>query len=494
MGFKTQDGFQFTGSGDGLKYVSGKRISFYISEQGNPGESATGTLPTENLELYINPSTYTSGTTISDSSGNNRTYDLKNGVAHNNSPSRFTFDGTNDYLEAASNYSSDIVTNTGTFVAWIKRDGTQSTYAGLMIDRSVSATGMNLYSNEHALGYSWNNSFNTYGWDSDVIVPDDTWSLVAIVVSSTEVKAYLYTTSSTPTTAQNTNSHSNATFRNVNIGRDSYGIYFKGDIGHVLFYSGALQQSQLTSIYNATKTTYYKIIQTNLVLYLDAGISSSYSGSGTTWSDISGNNNNFTLTNGPTFTSSDGGAIVFDGTNDFAVSALNQAFFQFGTADYSYGIWFKLDSVDDNYASILSSGGGENGSWQMDTYLGNNQIRHILKDNNGSNQTLFTSTNSISANTWLYLFVVNDRSENELKIYLNGTINATGSNSSYGSTDVGNFDSATDAKNVFNIASNRAQDYFIDGSVAQVHVYKGKALTASEVLENYNNTKTTYGY
>ena len=42
MGFKTQDGFQFTGSGDGLKYVSGKRISFYISEQGDVGSGDAG--------------------------------------------------------------------------------------------------------------------------------------------------------------------------------------------------------------------------------------------------------------------------------------------------------------------------------------------------------------------------------------------------------------------------------------------------------------------
>ena len=256
MGFKTQNGFQFTGSGDGLKYVSGKRISFYISEQGNPGENASGTIPTQNLELYINPSTYTSGTTISDSSGNNRTYDLKNGVAHNNSPSRFTFDGTNDYLEAASNYSSDIVTNTATFVAWIKRDGSQSSFACLMLDRSVSVSGMNFYFTQNKVGYHWNDALGTFLWADGPTVADDTWSLVAIVVTSTEREAYLYTTSATPTTAQSTYSHSNATFRNINIGRDPLGNYFKGDIGHVLFYSGALQQSQLTSIYNSTKTTY----------------------------------------------------------------------------------------------------------------------------------------------------------------------------------------------------------------------------------------------
>ena len=119
------------------------------------------------------------------------------------------------------------------------------------------------------------------------------------------------------------------------------------------------------------------LITDSLVVYLDASNNSSYSGSGTTWSDISGNGNNFTLTNGPTYASANGGAIVFDGTNDSAVSALNQAFFQFGTGDYSYGLWVKLDTQgSSSYAAVLSSGGGsEANSWQIDLYL-TNKYRH----------------------------------------------------------------------------------------------------------------------
>lgn len=60
------------------------------------------------------------------------------------------------------------------------------------------------------------------------------------------------------------------------------------------------------------------IITDGLRLYLDAGVSTSYPGSGTTWSDISGYGNNFTLVNGPTYTTESGGGIVFDGTNDYA--------------------------------------------------------------------------------------------------------------------------------------------------------------------------------
>ena len=60
-----------------------------------------------------------------------------------------------------------------------------------------------------------------------------------------------------------------------------------------------------------------RIITDGLVLCLDAGNTKSYPGSGTTWTDLSGNGNNGTLTNGPTYSSDNGGSIVFDGSNDY---------------------------------------------------------------------------------------------------------------------------------------------------------------------------------
>jgi hypothetical protein len=54
----------------------------------------------------------------------------------------------------------------------------------------------------------------------------------------------------------------------------------------------------------------------NLLLNFDAGIVSSYAGSGTTWTDLSGNGYNATLINGPTYSTSGGGSIAFDGSNE----------------------------------------------------------------------------------------------------------------------------------------------------------------------------------
>ena len=88
------------------------------------------------------------------------------------------------------------------------------------------------------------------------------------------------------------------------------------------------------------------IVKDGLVLHLDAANYKSYPGSGTTWSDLSGNGNNGTLTNGPTFDSGNRGSIVFDGSNDF-VYLSNPSSLAFGTGDFSIEIWCNPDSINE---------------------------------------------------------------------------------------------------------------------------------------------------
>jgi len=92
--------------------------------------------------------------------------------------------------------------------------------------------------------------------------------------------------------------------------------------------------------YNATRWEYIPdIIRDGLILYLDAAEPSSYPGSGTTWTDLSGRGNNGTLTNGPTYNSSNGGFLVFDGINDYCRHLLSSR-----TEARTISIWFFDDS------------------------------------------------------------------------------------------------------------------------------------------------------
>ena len=97
------------------------------------------------------------------------------------------------------------------------------------------------------------------------------------------------------------------------------------------------------------------IVTDGLVLCLDAGNVRSYPRSGTSWNDLSGNSNNGTLINGPTFSSNNGGSIVFDAVNDY-VNVGNM-----GITIQTYTVlgWiYKTTTFVNNGAAIISGGYG----------------------------------------------------------------------------------------------------------------------------------------
>ena len=90
-----------------------------------------------------------------------------------------------------------------------------------------------------------------------------------------------------------------------------------------------------------------RIVIDNLVLCLDAANSKSYSDGDTTWTDISGRENNMTLVNGASFDSGNKGSISFDGTNDYVDGDFTSDV-QFGTGDFTFSTWLLLDSSTSN--------------------------------------------------------------------------------------------------------------------------------------------------
>ena len=86
-----------------------------------------------------------------------------------------------------------------------------------------------------------------------------------------------------------------------------------------------------------------RIVTDGLVLSLDAGDRNSYPGSGTTWRDLSGNNNSGSLVNGPTFSSANGGSIVFDGVDDVVTTDLPAGIS--GIQTCTQVCWFKRTNI-----------------------------------------------------------------------------------------------------------------------------------------------------
>lgn len=86
-----------------------------------------------------------------------------------------------------------------------------------------------------------------------------------------------------------------------------------------------------------------KIITDGLVLCLDAAGTKSYPGNGTTWTDLSGNGNNGTLINGPTFSSDNGGSLVFDGSNEWVACSASLSKLNI-TTQFTYEVTFYITS------------------------------------------------------------------------------------------------------------------------------------------------------
>jgi len=221
----------------------------------------------------------------------------------------------------------------------------------------------------------------------------------------------------------------------------------------------------MATIYNPN------IVTDNLVFCLDAANTKSYPGSGTTWTELSGKGTNGTLTNGATFDSADGGSIVFDGTNDSV--ALGSDMFN-PNADFTISSWIKIDTLSGTNSHTIVSTLGNTGSFQL-RYKNGTGLQVV--DSWIVDVGAFSNSETLSIGTWYNITVT--RSSNTYTYYLNGS-----SVSSFSSTN-------TYDRGPMTIGINYAGTNVFDGKIAQVHVYN-KALTAAEVLQNYNAYKGRY--
>ena len=208
------------------------------------------------------------------------------------------------------------------------------------------------------------------------------------------------------------------------------------------------------------------IVRDGLVLYLDAKYS--YPGaSGTnpdtyTWYDMSGNENNGELINGVSYSGTDGGSLSFDGVDDY----INAGTPSISVGKITVNAWMRITSGS-LYQHIVDS---SSNSWHL----------AILNDNrpyfyNGSTSHLYAP--ALTVGQWYMLTGVQGTT---LDIYINGVLGqsiATNANVTTNNVNIGRW-------------QNGGRQY--NGNIAQVSIYN-RALTAQEVLQNFNATRSRYG-
>ena len=220
-----------------------------------------------------------------------------------------------------------------------------------------------------------------------------------------------------------------------------------------------------------------RIVTDGLVLCLDANAKRSYSGSGSTWSDVSGNDYDGTI-NGATYNA--GGYFNFDGTNDY-INLPYSALWQ-NISQISYDLWFNPDVVNVRQG-LISSHAGASGA--------NNDAIEIEIQSNGNSFVGFRSTNgtfynalystALSANTWYNLTGV--LSSSEIKYYLNGQLVAT--QSSWPGGNVANSASQT-------LMLARYSTHYLNGKIGSFRAYN-RPLSSDEISQNYNAMKSRFG-
>jgi hypothetical protein len=216
-----------------------------------------------------------------------------------------------------------------------------------------------------------------------------------------------------------------------------------------------------------------------LVLALDAADKLSYPGTGTTWRDLSGNNNTTTLTNGPTFNRANMGGIVFDGVDDYVnFYAPNLS----GTAVIE--MWTKLTISAGSFGMLF-------GWANYDVYYNGGLMGYNTFNANdvyGINGATVTSLQLL--NNWKhYIFEMrSDVAYTNNKIYVNGVSQTLSQQASSENAGNRNFNGGLGA-----IGTARGSAFYTPMTCGVFKVYN-RALTATEILQNYNATKSRYGY
>jgi hypothetical protein len=224
-----------------------------------------------------------------------------------------------------------------------------------------------------------------------------------------------------------------------------------------------------------------------IVLDLDAGNTSSYSGSGTRWTDLSGKGNHGTLVNSVTYNSSNQGYLVFNGNGSYVGSGGYNPYvdlprstdLDFGADDFTVELWAYTTTANAHPCYIsLNVNGLSYAAFRIEYWNGNVNLLHSYNGTSHASGGSF----AITLNAWQHIVV--SRIAGSVSVYVNGvsklTYSLPGSLLAQQNSRIGDF--------------NGSNGYYsFSGNIATTKIYKGKGLTPTEVLTQFDLTKSRFG-
>ena len=226
-----------------------------------------------------------------------------------------------------------------------------------------------------------------------------------------------------------------------------------------------------------------KIVTDGLVVCLDAGDKNSYPGSGATWSDVSGNGNDFTLYNSPTHNSD--GYFTFDGVNQYGRST-NQIDLS-STNAVTVDVVFKVASVTTNEMIFehTSNWNSEDGAFGAFTNSNGSLANSPTTDNDmhmnsegGRLDATISDVTSFSISTFIY-------KSSSVALY-NNNVAAT-------QVSLSNLSAVSGFANDYTYLSTRAGTNFFDGCDISFFRMYSRELSLKEIENNYSAMKSRFG-
>lgn len=226
-----------------------------------------------------------------------------------------------------------------------------------------------------------------------------------------------------------------------------------------------------------------RITTDGLVLVLDAADKTSYPGSGTVWYDISGTTTSGSFTNGPTFSSANGGVVVFDGADDYVT---------LGTPTQLNGLqvpltitsWVRLNTASGLrtiYGAYKNVSGGQ---LYCMIRVDSGTLKYYTSTSSGGYQSFGTFTPSLNVWSFIAVTVSGVVASSTATLYLNNRAESTAL-----SALVTNPDSTVDLR----VGGNQATSNEVwSGNISSIQIYN-RALSSAEVTQNYNAQKGRFG-
>jgi hypothetical protein len=218
-----------------------------------------------------------------------------------------------------------------------------------------------------------------------------------------------------------------------------------------------------------------------LIVQLDAGNTRSYSGAGTSVLSLSGLGNTGILINGPTFSSSNGGQIIFDGTNDYIKLPVNNAY-NLNNGSFTVEVFYSITNPIVQERMILEHNNWNAAGLYQFTFATDNVYRVNFPEAYSSSKQLDFTDSNLELNKWTHAVGQFDTNTNTSKIYLNGQLKAE-------RNDVTQ-ELGSSTSDIFIFCRN-GTGLFLAAKLGHIKLYN-RALTATEIFQNYNATKGRY--